>query len=504
MRNRLKKINLLDNGFYPLSVILMESFWVFPWLLWIGTWQMFSEYRPAISLGSLIIVLIISLVITRIATKRNWPLWLIRSVIIGSGVIVIFVVLRIEYPPSPGLGFGGWFSYFGESLAHTLDNPHPLIVALPVLIYLWWRGINLGRTTSYFRDIYTSFIVGMVFLIALIIIWQISKGGDADGPGAEIALYVIAFFFFGLIAIAICHLSQMHQSMPREEAALTSVWRWLPMMLGVVGGLIAVGFVVATVFSNDVFSIIERGAKYIGEGFSKIIEFLSIPLEWIIKGIITVVQWFFGLFRQDVELPVDNVTGELPFPEKTSGQITLPPEAITAIKWVIAALIIGLVVFILAKTISRHLGRRGKDDIEEIHESLWKIKDVRDDFRSFFKSLGQKFRRKPKPVLAGYPFEDNPEGRLDIRDIYRYLLWEGKRSGVPRWRQETVNEYAERLHKLVPEGTEPVNQITDIYSGVRYGDIPAPEERVDNANTLWQRLRNLLRGLRGERNNRGE
>jgi len=157
------------------------------------------------------------------------------------------------------------------------------------------------------------------------------------------------------------------------------------------------------------------------------------------------------------------------------------------------------VVYILAKTISRYLGRKDKDDIEEIHESLWNLKDIRDDFRLFFKSLGQKFRRKPKPALAGYPFVDNPEGRLDIRDIYRYLLWEGKRSGLPRRRQETVTEYAERLGKHVPEGTEPVNQITDLYSGVRYGDIQAPEERVDSANTLWKKVRNLLRGLRGDR-----
>jgi len=498
MINGLKKINLLNNGFYPLSVILMESFWVFPWLLWIGTWQMFSGERPAISLGSLIIVLVVSLVITRIATRQNWSLWLMRSVIIGSGLIAIFVVLRIEYPTEPGFVNVGWFGFFGESLANTFSNPHPLTIALPVLIYLWWRGIILGRTTSYFRDIYTSFIMGMVFLIALIIIWQITSDDSTEGPGAEIGLFVIAFFFFGLISIAICHLSQMHQSMPREEAALTSIWRWLPMMLGVVGGLIAVGFVVATVFSKDFFQIIEKGTKYVGEGFSKIIEFIAVPLDWIFTAIMAVIQWFIDIFRQDEVLPPEDVAAGSPFEDVTRGDFAIPPGVETAIKWVIAALIISVVVFFLAKAISRYLGRKEKDDIEEIHESLWNFKDIRNDFRMFFKSLGQKFRRKPKPAMAGYPFEDNPEGRLDIRDIYRYLLWEGKRSGIPRRRQETVTEYAERLRKLVPEGTEPVNQITDLYSGVRYGEIQEPEERVDNANTLWQKVRNLLRGQRGD------
>jgi hypothetical protein len=404
-------------------------------------------------------------------------------------------VLRIEYPPGAEPGAAGWFSFFGESLADTLDNPHPLIIALPVLIYLWWRGIVLGRTTSYFRDIYTSFITGLAFLITLIIIWQVTQGGESEGPGVEIALYVIAFFFFGLISIATCHLSRMYQSMPKEEAALTSIWRWLPMMLGVIGGLIAVGFVVATVFSKDVFSIVEQGVKYIGDGIGKIVEFLSVPLDWIFSAIMAVVQWFFGLFRTNPEPPTENIPGGPLFPENTGGEITLPPEAVTAIKWVIAALIIGVIIFFLAKAISRYIGRREKDDIEEIHESLLNVKDVRNDFRMFFKSLADRFRRKPKPVMAGFTFD--AEGRLDIRDIYRNLLWEGRNSGLPRQRQETVTEYAERLHRHVPEGTDSVNQITDIYSGVRYGDIHPPEKRVDDANNLWQKVRSLLRGLRG-------
>jgi hypothetical protein len=28
---------------YPLAVVLMEVFWVYPWLVWLGTWPMFAE-----------------------------------------------------------------------------------------------------------------------------------------------------------------------------------------------------------------------------------------------------------------------------------------------------------------------------------------------------------------------------------------------------------------------------------------------------------------------------
>jgi len=174
----------------------------------------------------------------------------------------------------------------------------------------------------------------------------------------------------------------------------------------------------------------------------------------------------------------------------------LSPEVIMIIKWVIIALVIALIIFILAKAISRYLDRHGGDKIEEIHESLWNIKDIRNDFRLFLKMLGDKFKRKSRPG-PGYLFETGSGGKMNVREIYRHLLWEGKRSGLPRRRHETVTEYARRLEKSIPEGTGPVDNITDLYSDVRYGDISIQEEKVDSANTLWGTIRNLLRSLRG-------
>jgi hypothetical protein len=51
---------------------------------------------------------------------------------------------------------------------------------------------------------------------------------------------------------------------------------------------------------------------------------------------------------------------------------------------------------------------------------------------------------------------------------------------------------------MVPESREPLTHLTDMYVGVRYGEIDAKEKQVDSANGLWRTLRGLLRGLRGE------
>ena len=493
-----KKINYLNDGFYPLSVVLMESFWIFPWLLWIGLWPYFDVEGPALSLISVIAVLVASLLITRIVTKQKWPIWLIRTVIIGFGVIIMFLVLRIEHTAGFGIFDSGWYGFAGNTLGNFFGSPHPMGVAIAAMIYLWWRGIGLGRSTSQFRGIYSSFLTGLTFLILLIIMWRLTSGEDTYAtPGSEIALYVIAFFFFSLISIAVGHLFMMHRSMPTEEAALTSGWRWLPMMLGVIGGMVIVGFVVAIAFSEDLFETLKTGFGYITDGMGQLVEWLSVPLNWIIELIANFIRWFFDTFRGEPGQSY-NLTAGSPFDDAETGQFNFSPEAVAAIKWLIVALVIAVIIFFLARAISRYLGSRKGDEIEEIHESVWDINEIGDDFRKFFKNLGNMFKRKPR-AGPGYLFNTKPGEKMDMREIYRHLLWEGRNSGIPRRKHETVTEYARRLEKTIPDGTQPVDTITSLYSDVRYGDIHLEEEKEDNANSLWDTLRNMLRNLRGEK-----
>jgi hypothetical protein len=262
-RESIKRFDWMGVVLYPLAVILMESFWVYPWLAWIGGWPMWSESRPPLHLISVIVTLVLGLALTRyLADREHWRLAWIRAAIIGSGIIVFALVLRLEYPPPEGTG---WFAHIGNLFAELVGNPSTFILGLAALIYLWWRGINLGGTTSYFRDIYRSFILGMAALIVLLIVWQITAGSDNfSAPGAGIGWNVIAFFFFGLLAIAVCHLYNMRATMAKEDAAQTSVWRWLSLMLGVIGGMVLVGFGLAAAFSPEFFDTLGGAMRGIG------------------------------------------------------------------------------------------------------------------------------------------------------------------------------------------------------------------------------------------------
>jgi hypothetical protein len=491
-----KKVDWLAVVIYPLAVVLMEAFWIFPWLVWLGVWHIFAESRTALSLVSVIIVLAVSLLVTRVTIRQKWSLRLIRFVVVSCGLVTMFLVLRFEYGSGYAFFDGQWFIHIGRMLGATFENPYTIVLALPVLLYLWWRGMQLGRTASYFSNVYRSFVIGMVALIVLIILWQISAGsGNFEGPISTIGLYIIAFFFFGLIALTICHLYLMRQRMPSGEA-LTSVWRWMPIMLGVSGGIVIIGFAAAGLFSPEFFTTVGHGIRVVFGVLGEAFQYILIPFNYLFEGIWYLLQVIVNWLRPEeaAELGMSGNMTMMDMPEYVPKEI--PPIVTTVLKWLVVALIVAAVIYILVKAINRFRERHQREEIEEIHESLWSLSGLRDDLRLFLNMMGQKFKRKPRPVESHYA-DDDISGRLNIREIYRHLLWEAARSGVVRRSHETACEYEGRLGQYLPDGREQLNQITDLYVNVRYGEIRPQEEQVDSANGLWKALRSLLRELRG-------
>jgi hypothetical protein len=494
--NRLGNFDWLAVIFYPLAVILMEAFWVSPWLNWLGIWPVYTGPRPALHLASVIILLVVSLVVTRVLLRQKLPMWSVQSAVIGLGLFTMLLVLGVEYADGYVFLSGRWFVHVGGMLGATFTRPSTIVVALLAMFYLWWRGILLGQSTSYFRDIYRSFLLGMVALIVLIILWQISaSSGTFQKPGAGIGFNVIAFFFFGLMAIAICHFYLMRSTMPREEAALTSVRRWLPIMLGIIGGMVLISFGVTSLFSNEFFESVGHGAGIFFDFIGKIFNYILIPFNYLFEGIFWLLRFLLNLIRGS-QVTQPGGTGNMTLPEMPAVTPTEWPLWVTeAIKWFVVALVAAAVVFILAKAISRFRTRGAREEIEEVHESIFSWRGLKEDLRELISTMGQRFKKR-MAASPGYHFDENAAGRLDIREIFRHLQWEAGRSGMSRRRHETASEYTGRLKRTVPDSGEPLEKITDLYVDVRYGEMSVPEEQVDSANSLWQTLRGLLRKLR--------
>jgi len=486
-------------------VILMEVCWVYPWLAWAGEWQELGWQRSPLSVASLIFILSVSFLVTRLFLSQRRPLRWIQLTIISCGLVAIFIVMRVEYGAGFGLLSGQWFVHTTQVFLDNFFRPHPMGLALIAAVYLWWRGISLGRSPLYFSNVYRSFLLGFIALVVLIIVWGASLGVDSlESLASSVGLYVVGFFFFGLTALALGNLQTIRRKMLKEEIiAPISSRRWLPILLGVVGGIVLVGIGAVSIFSSEFIALVARLLNVTFGLLLQALYYLFIPLDYLADGLVYIVQFLINLLRRVQPLEPFETPDffEVEVPESAATQM-LSAEAILAMKWAFFGLVAIVVVFLLVRAVFRYRSFRAEAEIEEIHESLWSWSGFKADLRLFFSMIWQRFERKRKepvsasPVPSWYTGED-VQGMLSIREIYRHLLWEASCARIAHRRHETPYEYAIRLGQAVPNSSEPLGELTNLYIDVRYGDLEANYKQVDYANGLWKVLRRLLGRLEG-------
>jgi hypothetical protein len=242
-----------------------------------------------------------------------------------------------------------------------------------------------------------------------------------------------------------------------------------------------------------------RFLKGISAVYDKIVTSIIYAIGYFAQILAYIYWWIVRLFHhgKPSEPPQMVVPGDLNNPKGTK-QLIISPELMLILKWTILALVLLAVLFLIIRAVRRRRRIQTRDDLEEEHESLWSWSGFKSDIILFFKMLFQRFRPKPKLVTADVTLNWQPEEdikrRLSIREIYQHLLWQGERLIIPREDYETPSEYARRLGTFAPEGREPLNEITSLYIDVRYGEHQMEDKRIDDANSNWGKLLNILKG----------
>ena len=499
MGRQLSRVNWITNVVIPAAVVLMEVYWLYPWFLWLGKAELFSEPRAPLSIGGVIVLLGGGFVATRYLLSREWPLNWIRWGIIICGLVVVFTIIRSEYHAGYGLFDMQWFVHTVRILL-DFSQAHTLMVALPAGAYLWWRGISRGRSQLYTADIYRTFIIGTISFVLLVIVWRISQGaGSLEELASTVAPHVAAFFFFALVSMALTNLQSIRQRMTPEDVGLSFNRRWLPILLLVVGSIVLIGIGVASIFSPEFVSFLSGLLGSIVDVIRQVIGYILIPLGYIAAALYWVGSFLVNLIRGE---NIPEFEGpDFDFAEEAAEQTQGAPVSevvILALKWTLFAIITIIIIYLLAKAIRRFRLSRMRTDVTEVNESLWSWSGFVEDVRLFLSSIWQRIWRRRKETAPVHTIpqrylEEMEEGIMDIREIYRRLLWQASRFGMGRRSCETPYEYSERLEQLVPDGQEPLTEITDLYVNIRYGEMETRKRQVDRANNLWQTLKRILR-----------
>ena len=497
-----KKVNWIADVFPPLAVILMEVFSLCAWLIFIGSLPMVTNDRPPLTFWSLLFLLGGAFIASRFLLKRKWPMSWIQITIMGCGLVAIFLVLRVEYAAGFSLFSGQWFATYGNQIISFFTKYPPFVFAIIAALYCWWRGISLSHSRLYFDDIYHSFLIQLTALVFLIIMWSFTyKSGPLKNITSNIGIYVVGFFFFGLLALALTNLRVIQEKFRKKgELSKNFSRRWLTTILIVIGGVILLGIGLASIFSSQFISLLGKFMNSISGAYSAVINFILEAIGLLVQLMYDIGEFLLSLIPKVIAPTTTPETSPLVSTTTTpgSGGVYYNPQLVLIIKLVFLALIIFGVIFLISRAIQRQHRKELTEDVEEEQESLWSWEGFKADLMVFFKAIFQLFKRKKKPAQANittdWHVEDDIERRLNIREIYQHLLWHGSLLKIPREKYETPSEYARRLGQVVPDGKEPLDEITGLYIDARYGDHPAEEKRTDRANSIWQKLRNLFKG----------
>ncbi len=494
--SRVTNLNWVASIFLPLMVIIMEVLWVYPWLVWVGKWQAFDWQRTPLNLLSLVVILGISFIITRFrSTKRPAVLW----IKLGLLMVIIFVIIRMEYGTGFNLLSGQWFSHAAQLFIDSFSHPHPINLAIIALVYLCWRGIRLGNSPLLFDDVYRYFLVGLIALVLLVIVWTATMGlGSLGSLASTVGLQVTGFFLFGLTALALGNLKVVQRRLLREEMTPLSNRRWIGILLSVVVGIVLLSIGISSIFSPGLVAALMRLFDFVFNIFSHILYYIYIPISYLVQGIYYVVLFLINLIRGrnpfEIETPEFFEPEELPEAiARQAGGI----DIVLILKWVFLVFIIVGVIYLLTKAISRFRSFQEEGEVEEVSESLWSWKGFRADLHLFLSMLFNRWRlrrmqKDSGSLVPSWYLEDDTQTILNVREIYRRLLWSASHSGIKHRNHETPYEYSRRLSRTVPDSSEQLGELTNLYVNVRYGDIEVKNEKLEYANALWRFIRRLL------------
>ncbi|MDD5190961.1 MAG: DUF4129 domain-containing protein [Dehalococcoidales bacterium] len=492
---KLSQINWLEQVIIPLSAILMEVLTIFPWLVFLGKWPIMIDKRDILSFPSVILLMGIAYVVTLYFPNLKWPVVGRRLLIVLTGIILIFITLRLEYASGFSLTDRHWFIRYGRVLLDSFEHIHTFALAIPFTFFIYWRGIKRAQTPILFHTLYPTFLTDLVSLVAITVIWGtlISEETVRDMT-ANIGIYIAGFFFFGLTALALTNLLSIRKRLKNKNESVTSLnRRWVGIVMGVISGVVILGSGIASLFSPYFVAFLGRVIGFLWSIVQKIVDLLLVPISYLVGLLLMFFQWLVSLIRRNVQSqPAETTTAAPPeIPQAPSPH--LPPEAVLILKWVFFSAVIALLIFFLVRSILRNRANRPPDEFDEEHESLWSWLGFRKDLKEWLKSLLPKRSLDPQtPASAARDWDKKASKLLTIREIYERFMWYMAKVGYARKPAYTPYEYERFIKTLLPDQQQHLLEITSHYVNNRYGEISVDEVTLAALNEAWESIRLAL------------
>jgi hypothetical protein len=270
--------------------------------------------------------------------------------------------------------------------------------------------------------------------------------------------------------------------------------------LGVVLVILVTGSLIAGALSFNLVSWIvaplNTVAGWLATAFLYVIGY---PFGYLVEGIgwigQIIINWLMSLFGHPQPFQQEEM-GEIgdTFEKIKAGNI---PEGIfTLLKWGLLILVAGIIIFFLSRAIFRYWRGSQEKGYEEINESLFSWGGFGADIKVFLKNFADRFQHKTPHTTPPLASTITELQNIEIREIYRGLLWEGDHCGYPQARSQTPYEYQAYLETKFSDQKIPLTAITRAYVSNRYGQIPTENDEDLTLVRWWLELRSAIRATR--------
>jgi hypothetical protein len=442
------------------AMLLMEAMWAYALVAFLCALIVEGD-RPS-PIG-VVAVVFVSFTISRLLLQSDLSIGVIRIWGIVMSLLVFYVIVRIDFFGDLRLWDFTWVDklFLDTSVALESQAAKTAATGIPLLWFVWMRGVFRGSQPISFESVAGNFAIG-VFVVAIVEAFV----GVVEAP-ATVGHIAVPYIAVGLLAIATTQLGRAETDAERPFATT---------FFGVIGGAILVLGVLGLLFAladlGGLAHALGVAGEAVGVVLSRLVYYILYPFIWATIFFMEVMKAIWTSIYGD-RPPVEIQRAETPTPVDQNAEPADVPEWFN---WILRVFIGGpIVVAILGGLwfLFNKYARRPEDDVHK--ESTYQEGRLGADLGDILGNLVRRLR-------PGHGRDLDPARRL-----YFDMLHAAEDRDIERRPNETPLELAPRIEEAYA-GTAP-SRITTAFDDVRYGGLTRPREEIDRLRDEWDELR---------------
>lgn len=480
----------------PCLLAAMEACWLDALLIGIASIHLFQLMTPFMPLWAPFVLMIGSCALALSVEgspgtrKSGQPVMIVA--LLALAIALLVVLWSSAYTQVASLFDPSWLLTALNDLLFLNARFYQVLAALALSVYICWRGIHISRRILEPGHIFRALLLGLGIILLVILIRM--GAGAAFYEESALLLLLLIFLSLTLGAHALAraiylrrtYVAGLQGSIATQERTL------LTSMIFICACLLGIGLLLGTLTSPAILSQIVQALAPLGVAY----DWVTTLLAHVVIFVLTPVVWLLSLLNLHPRWTTTTTTRIKT--QQGQGQeqsISQPDPGVllffsVLLKIVLPLVCIGILLLLIRLAMKRRrtiILRRDGD----LHESVWSWTLFLSQLRALLLALWQRFFPAPALSTAAGPLPAAIEGAptvRDIRAIYRALLaWAASR-GHARRKEETPYEFEARLDQKMPTIETQLQEVTEVYTATRYGEIVPDEMEVTRVQQVWSEI----------------